>query len=92
MLKSCGLIMLMMNICDKGSEQDIAKTFGDCTNGGIIYSLSDSSHSIALDKKTIITSEIHACEKLASQTNSELERQLAEKEIADLKLALDLLP
>ena len=80
-----------MNIFGDEIEPIIAKYYGDNTNGGIMYSLSDSSHSQSLDKKAIICAEIQACEKLLNQSGDNLQKELAEDEITELKLTLDLL-
>ena len=80
-----------MNIYGDEIELITAKYYGDNTNGGIMYSLSDSSLSLSLDKKAIISAEIHACEKLLNQPTGVLQLGLAEQEIAELKLTLGLL-
>ena len=71
----------------------VAKTCG-CTERNkrkITYALIDSYHSLCLDKKDIIGSELMACERLLKYTKEENDRQIIEKEITELKMALDLL-
>jgi hypothetical protein len=58
----------------------------------IAYSLSDSYHSLCLDKKDIMLSQIEACERLLKLTNDERDQSAIIKEIAELKMTLDLLP
>jgi hypothetical protein len=74
----------------------VAKTCG-CTERDnkrkIAYALIDSYHSLCLDKKDIIRSELMACEKLLKYTTEEQgDRPIVEKEMAELKMTLDLLP
>ena len=45
-----------------------------------------------MDKKDIVLSEIQACERLINDTRDEIDRNVIETEIAELKLTLDLLP
>ena len=51
----------------------------------ITYALIDSYHSLCLDKKDIIPSELLACEKFLKYTTEENDKQIIEKEIAELK-------
>lgn len=71
----------------------IAKTAGCAVRNKrkITYALVDSYHSLCLDKKDIISSELMACEKLLKYTTEENDRRIIEKEITELKMALDLL-
>lgn len=71
----------------------VAKTCG-CVQRNkrkIAYALIDSYHGQCLDKKDIIESELMACESLLKYTIEEHDRQIVEREIADLKMTLDLL-
>jgi hypothetical protein len=82
-----------MNVA--GSEVDavmIAKTCG-CTERGqrVSYAYAHAYHSLCLDKKDILTAEIQACERLLKFTANESERFAVEKEIVELRMALDLL-
>ena len=43
-------------------------------------------------KKDIVLSEIQACERLMNDTRDEIDKNVIETEIAELKLTLDLLP
>jgi hypothetical protein len=65
----------------------VAKTCG-CKdrNRKVTYSFIDSFHSLCRDKKDIILSE-----RLLKYTRDENEKITVEKEVAELKLALDLL-
>ena len=61
----------------------------------ITYSFIDTYHSLCLDKKDIISSELEACESLLKRTTDESDpsdRQAIESEITELKMALDLMP
>jgi hypothetical protein len=47
--------------------------------------------NLSKDKKDIIISEIQACERLRKYARDEIDREVIEAEISDLKMALDLL-
>jgi vacuolar-type H+-ATPase subunit D/Vma8 len=82
-----------VNIAYAEEEYDIvAKTCGckDKTRK-VTYSFVDSYHSLCRDKKDILISEIQACERLLKYTREEIDKIILENEIAELKLALDLL-
>jgi hypothetical protein len=89
------IIRIIMNIAE--SEQPvriIAKTCG-CEDRGtkkITYSFIDTYHSLCIDKKDIISSELEACENLLKRTTDEPDRQAIESEITGLKMTLDLMP
>lgn len=70
----------------------IAKTCG-CKERGqrISYAYVHPYHSLCLDKKDILAAEIQACERLLKYVPNESERSVVEKEIVDLRMALDLL-
>ncbi len=82
-----------MNITESEVPYEItAKTCG-CKDKGrkVTYSFVESFHNLCKDKKDIIMSEIQACERLRNYARDELDREVIEKEISDLKMALDLL-
>jgi hypothetical protein len=70
-----------------------AKTCG-CRKKGIkiAYSFVDTYHSLCLDKKDILMAQIDACERLLNNTTDKISDSAITKEIAELKMALDLLP
>jgi hypothetical protein len=71
----------------------IAKTCG-CkgTATKVTYSFIDTYHSLCVDKKDIISSELGACESLLEHTTDQRDRKSIETEITELKMALDLMP
>ena len=71
----------------------IAKTCGCRENNKrkVTYALVDSYHSLCLDKKDIIYAELEACERLLKYASDEGDKKTVESEIAELKMALDLL-
>ena len=76
-----------MNITE--SEQPvkiIAKTCG-CKDKGtkITYSFIDAYHSLCIDKKDIISSELEACESLLMSTTDGSDRLAIEFEMVELK-------
>jgi len=82
-----------LNIAHTEEDSEmIAKTYGckDKTRK-VTYSFVDSYHSLCRDKKDILISEIQACERLLKYTREENDKIILENEIAELKLALDLL-
>jgi hypothetical protein len=69
------------------------KTCG-CKKGRtkITYSFIDAYHDLCVDKKDIISSELEACENLLKRSADKADRKSVEIEIAELKMALDLMP
>lgn len=82
-----------MNVVYPQENIVIAKTCGCKENNRnkITYAFSEEFHSLCVDKKDIIQAEIKACEKLMKYATSETERAVVEKEIAELRTALDLM-
>jgi hypothetical protein len=82
-----------VNITESEAPYEItAKTCGSKENGRkVIYSFVEPFHNLSKDKKDIIISEIHACERLTNYARDKLDREVIEAEISDLKMALDLL-
>ena len=70
----------------------IAKTCGCKDPKKIAYSFTDQYHSLCLDKKDVITAEIDACERLLKYAQDDSDRRAVEKEITELRMALDLMP
>ena len=82
-----------MNIARTEEDYDmVAKTCGckDRTRK-VTYSFVDSYHSLCRDKKDIILSELQACGILLKYPRDENDTITVENEIAELRLALDLL-
>ena len=80
-----------MNIFVQESDLVTAKTCGYQAKEAITYSFSESFHSLCLDKKAIIEAEIQACERLLNYSKNNSESLVIKKEIAELRMALDLL-
>jgi hypothetical protein len=57
----------------------------------VTYFFIDSCYSLCLDKKDLIYAEIEACNRLSRYTRDEIDKKVIEKEIAELKLSLDLI-
>ena len=82
-----------MNIID--SEELNAITAKTCVckkSRKVKYCFVDSYNVLFKDKKDVILSEIHACERLKKYVRDELDARTIETEIADLRMILDLLP
>jgi hypothetical protein len=83
-----------MNITDTETSLSImAKTCGHSKRSRrVTYAFIDSYHSLCIDKKDIIYSEIEACERLLKYTKDKVDKKIIGTEIASLKMALDLMP
>jgi hypothetical protein len=81
-----------MNVTDTESPTILAKTCG-CKEKylKVTYFFIDSCHSLCLDKKDLIYAEIEACNRLSRYTRDEMDKKIIEKEIAELKMSLDLI-
>jgi hypothetical protein len=76
------------------AEQPIlieAKTSGSNRKKGISYHVIESSHGLYLNKTEIISAQIQACERLLKYAKDETDLSAIEKEILELKFALDLI-
>lgn len=70
----------------------IAKTCGCKANKRkVAYAFLNETHALCVDKKDLIAAQIEACEKLLKYATDEDDRTAVEKEIAELRMALDLL-
>ena len=82
-----------MNVVYPQSNLVIAKTCG-CIESGrqkVTYAFTDEFHSLCMNKKEIIQAEIEACERLLKYATNESEKAVVQKEITELKIALDLM-
>jgi len=82
-----------MNIANmEESMKIVAKTCG-CKEKQkkVTYSFIDETHGLCIDKKDIIFAELEACERLLKYTAEKADEQTIKKEIAELKMALDLM-
>jgi hypothetical protein len=68
-----------------------AKTCGCNKKRNVSYKLIDSLHSLYVDKREMILSQIQACEELLKYTKDETDLTIIKKEISELKFALDLI-
>jgi hypothetical protein len=81
-----------MNIAKKENQFEMeAKTCNRKKKRNITYSFVDSYHSLCLDKKEIILAQIPACERLIKYVTDENDMSILGKEVAELRLALDLM-
>ncbi|HEX2014754.1 MAG TPA: hypothetical protein VLA68_05965 [Nitrososphaera sp.] len=80
-----------MNIEEPEAPFVEARTCGE-KNKRVAYKFMDAFHTLCIDKKDILLAEIEACEALLRGCNEESERKAVEKEISELKMALDLMP
>ncbi len=82
-----------MNIITEEYDSPVvAKTCGCTTNRRkVTYAFVSEYHSLCIDKKDVISAQLEACEKLAKYVNDEYDRLAVEREIRELKMALDLM-
>jgi hypothetical protein len=81
-----------MNVTDTESPTILAKTC-DCKEKylKVTYFFIDACHSLCLDKKDLIYAEIEACNRLSRYYRDEMDKKIIEKEIAEIKMSLDLI-
>jgi hypothetical protein len=82
---------LGMNIVEVDDALIEARTCGD-KNKRVAYKFMNAFHSLCLDKRDLLLAEIGACEMLLRACHDQADRAAVEKEIAELKMALDLMP
>ena len=68
-----------------------AKTSKYNEKTSIIYSIAELQHNFCIDKKEIIMEQIKACENLSRYTINQSDSLALEREISELKSALDIL-
>ena len=70
----------------------IAKLYGSKESRiRVTYSLLNETHGLCLDKKDLIVGQLEACEKLLMYSDENDNRIALEREIRELKMALDLM-
>jgi hypothetical protein len=79
-----------MNITEDEAQVLEARTCGE-KNKRVAYKFIDRFHSLCVDKRDIMLAEIGACEMLLQACHDETDRGAVENEIADLKMAMDLM-
>ena len=77
-----------MNVVYPNSTMVVAKTCGRRDGQKVTYAFASEFHTLCMDKKDIIRAEVEACEKLL-RYSTQAEKAVIEKEIEDLKTALD---
>ena len=82
-----------MNVVYPQLNAITAKTCGcnENTRQKVAYAISEESHSLCMDKKYMIEAQIKACDTLLNYVKSNPEKMIIEKEINELKSALDLM-
>jgi hypothetical protein len=68
-----------------------AKTSKYNEKTSVIYSFAELQHNFCIDKKEIIMEQIKACENLSRYSTNKSDSLALEREISELKLALDIL-
>ena len=82
-----------MNIITEEYDSPVvAKTCGCTTNKRkVTYAFLSEYHSLCLDKKDLMAAELEACEKLSKYVNDENDKLAVDREIRELRMALDLM-
>jgi hypothetical protein len=82
-----------MNIVTEEYDSPVmAKTCGCKSNKRkVAYSFLSESHSLCLDRKDLMAAQLEACNKLIKYATDEDDKNAVDKEINELKMALDLL-
>ena len=82
-----------LNITETEVHSEIIAKTCNCKDKDrkVTYSFLDSYHSLCIDKKDILCNELIACERLLKYSREPLDKRVIEREIADLKLMLDLI-
>lgn len=80
-----------MNIVYPQLSLVTAKTCGCDEKRRVTYAFLADPHSLCVDKKDVLQAQISACEKLLKYTKDASEKAAVEKEISELKMALDLM-
>lgn len=57
----------------------------------VTYSILSESHSLCLDRKDLLIAQLEACNNLVKYSSDDDDKNAVEKEINELKLALDLM-
>lgn len=79
-----------MNIIDTGNLLNIeAKLFGQKNNKSIVYTFIESQHTLYIDKREILLSQIQACDRLLKYLKDESDITTINNEISSLKMSLD---
>lgn len=91
MLIGPALIPFVMNVARAKTLFVLtAQITGFSKNRSIIYSPVDPNQTLSKDKNDIIKAHIDACSVLLNRTEETSDQIIVEKEIADLKMVLDL--
>jgi hypothetical protein len=89
------VIIEKMNIAEtETSVNTIAKVCG-CKEKNlrkVTYSFLDSYHGLCIDKRDVILAELEACERLLKNVADENDKNIIQRELAELKMVLDLMP
>ena len=81
-----------MNVADSESTvMIVAKTCGCTEKRKISYAFSQGYHDLCVDKKDIISAQLEACERLLKYAPELNDKAALDREIKELKMALDLM-
>lgn len=69
----------------------VAKTCGCKSGTKVAYVFTSGYDELCIDKKEILLKQIQACQNLLGYARNEQEKETIEKEMQELRLALDML-
>jgi hypothetical protein len=79
-----------LNIIETGTNLNIeAKRYGEKNSKNIVYSFIGPQHSLCVDKREILLSQIQACERLSKYLKEETDLKTINNEVSSLKMSLD---
>ncbi len=79
-------------IIDEHDSPIMAKTCGCRTNNRkVAYAFLSEYHSLCIDKKDLISAQLEACERLSKYADDPDDRSAVQREIKELRMALDLM-
>jgi len=79
-----------LNIIETGTNLNIeAKLYGEKNSKNKVYSFIEPQHSLCVDKREILLSQIQACERLSNYLKEETDLKTINNEVSSLKMSLD---
>jgi hypothetical protein len=85
----------LMNLTQTEVPLTIAAKTCSCNKSNsrkVMYTFFDACHILCVDKREIIVAQLEACIRLLEDTFDNTDSKAIEREIAELKMTLDLMP
>jgi hypothetical protein len=83
--------VIAMNVVETEVDPEIIAKTCNCLEKDrkVTYLFLNSYHSLCKDKRDILSNELVACERLLKYSKDPIDKEIIEREIADLRLILD---